>query len=326
MPKSQNQKMKLLRLMKIFLNDTDKEHTLTLLQIINKLQEDGINVERKTVYSDIDLLRRFGMDIRMNRKRIAEYYLASREFELSELRLLVDAVQSSKFITRSKSQELIRKLEGHASIYDSGKLERDVIVNGRIKTMNESIYSNVDKISEAMHKDIKISFTYFKYDINKHRELRKDGNRYIVSPVFLNWDNENYYLVAWSDEDNGIRHYRVDRMLNIRHTDESSVASKVSIDKAAYANRLFGMFAGEEMTVELEFDVSLVSVVIDRFGKSVRFTSKTDGSFRISVIIEISDVFLGWLFQFGNKVRIISPKPLLDRYRSMLSDVASLYS
>ena len=142
----------------------------------------------------------------------------------------------------------------------------------------------------------------------------------------LNWDNENYYLVAWSDEDNGIRHYRVDRMLNIRHTDESSVASKVSIDKAAYANRLFGMFAGEEMTVELEFDVSLVSVVIDRFGKSVRFTSKTDGSFRISVIIEISDVFLGWLFQFGNKVRIISPKPLLDRYRSMLSDVASLYS
>ncbi len=325
MAKSMNQKMKLLTLMRIFLRETDPAHRLTLLQITNKLQEDDIKVERKTVYSDIDLLRRFGLDIRMNRKRIAEYYLASREFELPELRLLVDAVQSSKFITKAKSKELIKKLEGLASIYDAGKLERDVVVNGRIKVMNESIYTNVDRISEAMIADRKISFTYFKYDINKHRLLQKEGSRYLVSPVFLNWDNENYYLVAWSDADNEIRHYRVDRMLNIRQTDETSAASKLSIDRTSYTNRLFGMFAGEEMSVDLEFDVSLVSVVIDRFGKSVKFTSKTADSFRINVSVEISDVFLGWLLQFGNKVRIIGPQSLIDRYTRLLSDVSSLY-
>ncbi|MHB8964182.1 MAG: helix-turn-helix transcriptional regulator, partial [Saccharofermentanales bacterium] len=216
MPKSENQKMKIIYLMQLFHNETDRDNPLTMSQIIRYLKSrHNIEVERKTVYADIDLLRSYGMNIVMMKGKTAQYYLDGRAFELPELKLLVDAVQSSKFITTGKSSKLIRKLGTLTSRHESRRLERDVVVSRRIKNMNESIYLNVDTINEAILAGKQVGFNYYEYDINKKRRLRRDGKLYCASPVFLHWDNENYYMVSYCSEEKIIKHYRVDRMINI---------------------------------------------------------------------------------------------------------------
>ncbi|MHB1453230.1 MAG: helix-turn-helix transcriptional regulator [Saccharofermentanales bacterium] len=326
MPKSENQKMKLLYLMQMFHNETDLLNKMTLSQIISYMKfHHNIEVERKTVYTDIALLRDFGMDIVMSKGKTAQYSLDKRVFELPELKLLVDAVQSSKFITTGKSSKLIRKLETLTSRYESGKLQRDVVVSRRIKNMNESIYLNVDTINDAIMAGKQVSFNYFEYDINKKKHYRRNGKVYSGSPVFLHWDSENYYMVTYCSEDRIIKHYRVDRMINISLKSADSEADKAGIDRATYSNRVFSMFTGEEVRVDLEFSQSLINVVIDRFGRDVLIDRIGDGTFQISVRVELSDVFLGWLLQFGSKVRVISPESLVARYTFLLGEVLLMY-
>ena len=215
------QRLKLLYLMEIFSKDTDDEHMLTLSQIISRLKAYGVDVERKTLYQDFEILRYYGFDIvRVQTQRNYLYHIGNRDFELPELKLLVDSVQSAKFMTDKKSKSLIRKLEAMASKYEAQKLQRQVVISGRVKTMNESIYFNVDKLHEAIGCGRQIRFKYYRWNVNKEMELRKDGGWYQVSPWGLMWDDENYYLIGYDGEEKKIKHYRVDKMKGITVVDQ----------------------------------------------------------------------------------------------------------
>lgn len=309
-------KLKLIYLQKIFLEQTDENHKLTANQLIARLAQHEVFVERKSLYSDIETLKNFGMDIVCEKEKSTGYYLASRDFELAELKLLVDAVQSSKFITHRKSSELIKKIEGLCSAHEAQLLQRQVYVTNRIKTMNESIYYNVDAIHNGIGSGKKISFQYFEYTVEKKRKLRKNGERYLVSPMALTWDDENYYLLAFDSAAGIIKHYRVDKMTDILVTGEKREGLEIfqQIDMAQYAKRVFGMFAGQAESVRLKFENSLVGVVLDRFGKDVMIVTADESHFSIPVTVEISPQFFGWLAGLGDQVEILSPKNVREKY------------
>jgi len=315
MPKSPNQKLKLLYLMKILLTETDEKHVLTVGELISKLAALGISAERKTVYDDIEALRQFGLDIVAVKSKSYGYYIAGRDFELPELKLLADAVQSSKFITERKSAALIKKLEGLASIYDAGKLHRQVFIQNRVKSMNESIYYSVDSLHEAISERKKISFKYFEYNTKKERTFRHFGALYVVSPIALTWNEENYYLIAYSEDRSALTHFRVDRMSSVKKLDEACSPESADFNLADYSKKVFGMFHGEEADVRLRMSNQLVGAVIDRFSKDVIIVPDGNGHFTVSVRVVLSPVFFGWLFQFGELCEVLAPQNLRDELR-----------
>jgi predicted DNA-binding transcriptional regulator YafY len=323
MSKSTGQKLKLLYLMRILLTQTDESHMLTVNELISKLADHGVNAERKTIYGDIEALRQYGLDIMMEKSKSYGYYVASRDFEMPELKLLADAVQSSKFITEKKSLELIRKLEGLASIYDAGKLRRQVFIQNRVKSMNESIYYSVDALHEAITEGKKISFKYFDYDIRKKRVFRRDGAVYTVSPVALSWSDENYYLIALSDEREGFTHFRVDRMSGVQKLEEKRAAGSGGLNLANYSKKVFGMFGGEESDVRLRVSNQLATAVIDRFGKDLIMIADGGDHFTVSLRVVLSPVFYGWLFQFGELCEVLSPQSLRDELRRRAEELLS---
>ena len=243
--------------------------------------------------------------------------MVSRPFELPELKLLVDAIQSSKFITEKKTNALIRKLEKQVSRYEAMKLQRQVFVSGRIKTMNESIYYTVDAIHNAISENRKICFQYFQWNVKKEMELRRDGAWYHISPWGLSWDDENYYLVGYDPDAGEIRHYRVDKMLHIRMSDEPREGKEYfrKLDMADYAKKSFGMFGGKEQTVKLLVDNSLAGVIIDRFGKEVMMIPADQEHFTVNVTVMVSSVFLGWVFSLGERVKILGPEEVAEKMR-----------
>jgi len=327
MAKSMMQKSKILYLAKIFKENTDEEHGLTVNELINALDNVGISAERKSIYDDIETLRAFGMDIEMRKGADFRYYLVSREFELPELKLLVDSVQSSKFITHKKSLELIKKLESFTSRYQAQKLSRQVFVSNRIKTMNESIYYTVDYIHEAISTNSKISFQYFDWSVDKEKILRHNGKIYSVSPHALTWDDENYYLIAYDAESSMIKHYRVDKMINLRILDQRRDENTVfdDFDTALYSKKTFGMFGGEETIVTLRCKNSLSNVIIDRFGNDITFFKADDEHFDINVHVAKSPVFLSWVMIFGDDIEIISPAKVRDDLKRMAILIAEKY-
>ena len=323
-----NQKLKLLYLIKIFTEDTDDQHALTLPQIAEKLDAYGISAERKTLYQDFELLRDFGFDIIGQQARRNYYYhMGNRRFELPELKLLVDSVQSAKFITDKKSNTLIRKLEGMVSKYEARQLQRQVIISGRIKAMNESIYYNVDKLHEAIGTDCQIRFRYFRWNINKEMELRKDGAWYQVSPWALMWDDENYYLVGYDAEDGKIKHYRVDKMLRISVLDRKREGKEQfkAFNMPRYTKSLFGMFGGEEVKVTLEAENGMVGILLDRFGKDIPINPVDADHFRTSVVVAVSSQFLGWIMALGEGVKIIGPDKVVARMKEEIRRISKMY-
>ena len=312
MPKSMGQKLRILYLMKVLLEETDEAHTLTVNRLIAMLAAQGVSAERKTVYDDIETLRQFGMDIVMDRSRQFGYYIAGRDFQLPELKLLADAVQSSKFITEKKSRALIKKLQGLVSRHEGGKLRRQVYMQNRVKNMNESIYYSVDSLHEAIAESRKISFRYFDYNINKERVFRRDGARYVASPIVLSWSDEHYYLIAHTTDREGFSHYRVDRMSGVRILEESRDAAVKGFDLAAYATRVFGMFGGEETDIRLRVHRSMAGAFIDRFGKETFMAADGEEYFTVRLRVALSPVFFGWLFQFGELCEVLSPQSLKD--------------
>ena len=254
MPKSANQKMKLLYILKILTEKTDESHCLSELDIIAELSEYGITAERKSIYDDIECLIHFGYDIvNIKARKGGGYYLASREFELPELKLLVDAVQASRFITQKKSRELISKIEKLAGPYEGKQLQRQVFVAGRVKTENESIYYNVDRIHKAIQENAPVTFIYLAWNINKELIPRHKGKKYRISPWALTWQDENYYLIAYDDEEERIKHFRVDKMSHITQLSKESRkggGAFKEFDIAQYTNRTFGMFGGEPETMD----------------------------------------------------------------------------
>ena len=326
--KGDNQKLKMLYLVKIFSEETDDQHPLTMPEIIRKLQAYGVNANRKTLYLDFEELRTFGLDIIATKVGHECYYnLGSRDFELPELKLLVDSVQSAKFITDKKSAELIKKLESLVSRYEGKKLQRQVVISGRIKAMNESIYYNVDKLHEAIGSGCQIRFKYYQWNVNKEMELRKDGAWYQVSPWALMWDDENYYLVAYDAEEDIIKHYRVDKMLRITVIPDKRLGQDQfkKFDMPRYTKSLFGMYGGEEVKVTLECLNDMAGVIIDRFGKDVIIAPAGADHFRVTVNVTLSNQFLGWVMAMGDGMKIVAPAKVVDRMKSELSRLCEQY-
>lgn len=316
MAKGEKQKQKLLYLAKILSEETDDQHSLTTQEIISRLSSYEVNIERKALYRDFEELKDFGLDIISEQiGRNVYYHLGHRDFELPELKLLVDSVQSAKFITEKKSKELIKKLEALVSKYEAKHLQRQVVISGRVKTMNESIYYNVDAIHEAISSDRQIRFQYYQWTVKKKMELRKDGAWYVLSPWGLMWDDEYYYMLAYDSEDEKIKHYRVDKMLNIDIVDRKREGQKAfkAFDMPRYTKSLFGMFSGEQTTVTLEGTNDMAGVLIDRFGKDIMLHPIDADHFSAHVEVAISKQFLGWVIALGEDIKITAPQAVVEQ-------------
>lgn len=328
MPKSENQKLKLFYILKLLQEHTDEEHRVTTQDIIDYLGRNDIKAERKSIYTDMELLEEYGFDIVKLSQRPNSYYLASRQFELAELKLLVDSVQASKFITPKKSRELIGKLETLCSKYEAKQLHRQVVVADRIKTVNENIYYNVDFIHKAIAEDVKIRFQYLEWSVKKEMQFRRDGAMYEVSPWLLTWGDENYYLIAFDEEAGIMKHYRVDKMLNTELSVDKRQGKGAfeKFDIAAYSKKIFGMFAGEEEVVNLLCDASLTGVLVDRFGQDVSLRQMGDNQVRVRVKVAVSRQFFGWLTGLGRGVKVESPESVAEEYRNYLQDILNNYT
>lgn len=328
MAKGANQKEKLLYMAKFFAEQTDEEHGLTVQDIIKQLNDNDINAERKAIYDDIEVLRHFGMDIVSEQKDRTVYYkLASRDFELPELKLLVDSVQAAKFITENKSRELIKKLESQVSRFEAKQLHRQVIISGRIKTMNESVYYSVDMIHAAINEDAQIRFKYFQWNLKKEAELRHDGAWYNISPWALVWDDEYYYLIGYDAESGKIKHYRVDKMLKLSVTDAKREGKDVfeKIDLPKYSNGLFGMFTGSDTAVTLLCENDMVGAIIDRFGKDPVIIPVDDTHFRTKVNVTASEQFIGWVIGLGNGIKITAPDFMVQMMKDTVARLNEQY-
>lgn len=320
MPRSEKQKIKLCLIIDLFKRRTDSEHPVSVSEIIDYLAGKGIMSERKSIYRDISAMQDLGYEVIQVHDKRFSYYLNSRPFETAELRLLVDAVQASRFITKKKSGELIKKLEALTTEYDAKKLHSQVFVTNRVKTSNESIYYNVDAIHNAIQDNYQITFTYFDWDINKRRVYRKSGSIYEVSPWALIWHLENYYLIAYDACEDMIKHYRVDRMSGINMIEKKRCGRDVfkDVDVARYAKRFFGMYNGEIVSVRLNCARELTNAIIDMFGSEVQFEPQPDGTtFDVEVEVAMSPVFLSWVFMFGGQIKILSPESAAVELRAM---------
>ena len=295
MSKTPNQKTKLLHLARMLLRQTDEEHPLAVAQIIEALARQDIKAERKSVYDDMEALRLFGLDVQCRKGKSPGWFVGERDFELPEVKLLMDAVQSSRFITQRKSDTLIRKLEGLASVHQAGQLQRQVYVSGRIKVMNESIYYNVDKLHTAIAGQKAITFKYFDYDIARKKVFRQEGKRYMVSPYGLIWNSENYYLVAFDHAHRELRHYRVDKMTEIVVTnlDREGREQHRDFQLAEYGQKHFGMYGGQELKVTLRGRRDKASLVWDRFGQDIILVPDGEDYFTVTLPVVISPQFFG---------------------------------
>lgn len=325
-----NQKLKLLYILKMLWEYTDENNYLTMNDIISRLAAMDINAERKSVYTDIDALNSFGFDIRLERIDGKHgYLLASRDFEEAELKLLVDAVQSSKFITRKKSRELIRKLETLGSRGIAKNLQRQVYIVDRVKSMNESIYYNIDAIHSAINNNVKVKFKYMQWQIDRKLHPRRNGEPYIVSPFSLLWQDENYYLIAFDSQANKIKHYRVDKMEAISLLEDKREGKKefAAIDIEQYTNRVFSMYSGDEQRVNICFNLDMIGVVIDRFGKDIDIVKvdEDEGTFEVSLKVSVSNQFFGWLLGLDGGVRIVSPEAVVEGYKELLKKQLEKY-
>ena len=328
MARSSYQKLKPLYIMNYLLQNTDEDHPVTVNQIISYLDSQGISAERKSIYSDIEALQYFGLDIvQSGSGRSCGYYIAHRTFELPELKLLVDSVQSSKFITHKKTAALIKKIETLASIHEAQLLNRQVFVKNRIKTMNESIYYNVDEIHNGISKNRKIRFLYFEYNVQKERQYRKDGAFYVVSPFALTWDDENYYMVAYDSDAAMIKHYRVDKMekISILEEDRDGLEAYQALDMAIYARKTFGMFTGQEEHVVLRFENHLVGAVLDRLGRDVFIVPDGPDHFTVRTDVIVSPQFFAWVTGFGTSAQVIGPGHVVEAMKDHICAVAGQY-
>lgn len=319
MAKSANQKLKMLYIMEMLLKNTDEEHPMPMREIIDSLASLGIDAERKSVYSDIEGLRLFGIDIISSAKG---YFVGERDFELPEVKMLVDCVSASKFITEKKSEKLIKKIESLASRHEAYKLQRQVYIADRIKMANEDIYRSVDTLSEAINAKKKVRFKYFEYGTDKKKKYRNGGEDYLVSPYSLTVSDENYYLISHYPKHAELTNFRVDRMTDIRVSDEmcenieNIMGEKFSVGE--YAKKIFSMYSGENLRVELLCENKMMNPIIDKFGEEV-FVQKADNEhFKACVNVNISPTFFAWVFTFGGKIKLTAPKEVKLRFEKMI--------
>lgn len=321
------QRLRTLYVMQILLRYSDENHSISSNEIVRHLKDYGVSAERKAIYTDIDILVKFGLDIETIPN--VGYYVNSRQFELAELKLLVDAVQSSKFITQKASRNLIRKLESLTSEQNAVQLQRQVFIRNRLKSGNTSIYYNVDKIHEAISLDRQISFKYCQWTTKKRLSMKKDGALYIVSPWALTWSSENYYLVGCieTDEVAEVRHFRVDKMKNIALLEADRIGREVfeGFDLPAFAKKTFGMYGGHDYMVTLNCSNDLVGVIIDRFGREVPIIPDGEDRFETKVLVAVSPQFFGWITGIGSGLRIAGPNEVVREYYEYLRELMGQY-
>ena len=325
MPKSDNQKLKIFYILDYLQKNSHEAHPVRATELISMLErQHNITCERKTVYSDIAALQDYGVDIVSVPGKNGGYYIASRNFELPELKLLIDAVQSSRYLTEKKSRELIEKLCSQCSIHDAKLMRRDVMVSGRVKSMNETIYYSVDTIQDAIAENRQISFRYFDWGVDGQRHYRE--KEYLASPYGLCQDNENCYLLAHSAR-HGVTSYRVDRMSDIRITENARIPCPELTGKALtdHANQLFQMFAGDAVTVKMQFHKELCNVVMDRFGRDTMLIPDGDDHFTFTVKVAVSPMFLSWVIGFGSKAQILHPQSVIEQCRNLCRQTLAQY-
>lgn len=319
MSRGTNQKFKFTYLMEIMQAKTDDEHSLTMPQIMDELEKYDVTAERKSIYADFaDMTEKFGVEvIKEQIGRETYYHVGSRKFELAEVKLLIDAIQSSKFITQTKSRELITKIKSFVSEHQAKQLQRQVYINDRVKAMNESVYYNVDYIHTAINENKKIKFKYYRWDVNKKLVPRHDGDWFIVSPWALTWDDENYYMVAYDNLDNKIKHYRVDKMMRISVEEDMRAGKEQfkNFDMAEYSKATFGMYQGTKTLVKIQFANPMVGVFIDRFGKDITIRKVDDEHSEINVNVNVSPQFFGWIFSLGKDVKVAGPSEVVEEMK-----------
>ena len=323
MPKSDNQKQRILLLQNFLLRNTDPDHPATTKDIMDYMEAHDMEASRKTIYSDIAALQESGLDVEIVKGRGGGYYIGSRAFELPELKLLIDAVQSSRFLTEKKARELIRKLCSLCSQHNESLMRRNIMVSGRVKTMNESIYYNVDAIQEAIATNQSITFRYFGRAVDGSKVFRE--KTYLASPYALCWSDEYYYLISHTAE-HGVTHYRVDKMADIQPTGKPRTpCPELTGEKlAVYSNKVFQMFAGETVTVRLRIHNSLAGVVYDRFGLDSMLIPDGD-HFILTTQVAVSPMFLSWVIGFGNKIQILSPQSVIDACQNLCRETLGQY-
>ena len=329
MPKGSNQKLKLYHLAQIMLENTDDDHYITMPEIMSALEAYEVTADRRTIYADLKDLEALGIEVEGEPVGGGyRYHVVERPFELPELKLLGDAIQSSKCMTERKTNARIRKLEKLVSKDEAMKLQRQVYVSGRIKTMNESIYYTVDTIHNAISENRKIRFQYFQWNVKKEMELRHDGAYYHISPWGLSWDAENYYLIGYDSEAGKIKHYRVDKMLRLQMSDEKREGKEhfKKLDMADYAKKSFGMFGGREEKVKLLVENTLAGVIIDRFGKDIMLIPSDEEHFTVNVDVHVSTQFFGWIISLGERVKILGPEEVVAQMMAVIQRLARQYS
>ena len=317
MPKIES-KSRILYIYKMLMEQTDANHYLTVHQIITQLEEKGISAFRKTVISDIEQLTECGVDIICVKSSQNRYYINSREFSLTELKLLVDAVEASQFITKSKSAELICYLSDLSSTYQADELCREIYLARRMKSDNEEIYDVVDKIHSAVRQQLQITFMYYEFDVNKSRVYRNNGERYHFSPYGMTWEDSRYYVIGFSEKHNKIVNFRADRMCNVNISSESCVAKPKGFDISEYVKQTFRMYGDKLETVTLKCKNEVMKSVIDRFGLDVQTEPYADGKhFKATVEVGVSQTFFGWVFQFAGDIQIVKPASVKKRFVEM---------
>ncbi|SDB66110.1 YafY family protein [Butyrivibrio sp. INlla16] len=319
MSRGTKQKLKFTYLMKIMLEKTDDDHGLTVNQIIEELKKYDVTAERKSIYSDLhDITDQFGIEIIGDKKgRETFYHIGSREFELVEVKLLIDAVQCAKFITEKKSRELIKKIKRFVSEHQAKQLQRQVFVHGRAKTQNESIYYNVDEIHNAIEHNQKLRFKYFYWQPDKSRYIANNGNYITVSPWALTWYDGDYYMLAYADFSKECRHYRVDKILSPQVIDEKREGEEKfkNLDMAAYYKATFGMFSGEKKHVKIQLHNKMAGVFIDRFGEDITLKPIDEKHSELNVDVFVSSQFYGWIFGLGDYVQIVGPDEVVEEMK-----------
>ena len=320
-------KQKILLLARIIVTETDPDHGITMPEIISRLAQQGISAERKSIYRDFDALRAFGLDIRVVRTNPARYYLATRKFSLSEILLMVDAIQSSRFLTSEQSESLVDRLKTLVSPYEARHIEGSIHVEGRVRSESESSFGAIDVIRTALANDRRISFQYLEYDLTRKRRFRKNGKRYVETPVRLVYANNLYYLITYNSKHETFVTYRVDRMANVMVSDVVAEHNEriATYDVEAFEQRSFGMFAGEETTATLLVEKSALDAVIDRFGIDAFCVPVDESHARFSVRVVTSPVFFGWLAQFGTNVIVEAPSSLVEGFRAYLAETIAAY-
>ncbi len=325
MPKSENQKLKLFRLLEILMKRTDEENGIDMSQIISALAEYGISAERKSIYTDFGCLSELGFEVlKMTEAKPPKYALVGRYFENAELKMLVDAIESAKFIPAEKCREIVKKLEVFAGKRGARELSRKVYVDDRAQS--KSILYTVDAIHCAIGESSAVNFKYFRYNKEKKKEYRKDGALYTVSPLSLVWNDENYYLIGFDEDEKLLKNFRVDKMeaVTTASIPRSKEALSQSVDPGMYTRRVFGMYGGEEALVTLECKNHLAGVIIDRFGRALLFEDKKD-SFLVRQRINVSPNFFAWVATFGTDMKILSPKEVRDAFAEHIRKIAGIY-